>query len=1009
MEEERLRCSAAPRQPEADAGTPVQSQCVNGDHETIVWGETEMQIKQSHGTDQPNPPPGAGREAPNEAAPWEHVAWPLSPTLRTGASLSFATVQWDMPGSSGATPPLVTDGPSANGPDGGDSPPPPPRASGGDSAELFAPGEGEEDAGFDPLFLDVEWRGGAYEPCDAEDAQERRRQEVEVTDEPSESRSETSPRTDSEEEEELSSASDPPETVDVINPLEAEGSEDDGDGFVDVRLEEEQEEPGVLFAAQATDEELSEVEEEQEEPGVLFAALENPEEEATAATGVETDDTNEEQRGEEELSEEEEELSDVNASCTEESEELQTVSCSSDVDVPVEPLQTDTGLTVNSDELQVEHLEEGQQSEPEDTEVLERTHEGSTGQTGDPEMCRDVDVLVERELSKETELIEETGHESPSPQMTNASEDQEEQNSGASEQLEPSQRPDQSIQDENVDGTERPVRSEGTVSAEAEEPGVAAQQEQMETAAEASAQPGRAQNAAGPEDARMEEAGPSRADRAEPADRTPVLANGDVDREMARALAQRLFNLDDIQRVDVVKHVDKDNHFSRAVGEEYLKFFDFSGQTLDQALRSFLKVVILIGETQERERVLQHFACRFHQCNPGSFSSSGAALTLTCAVMLLNTDLHGQNVGKSMTSSKFVSNLDEMNEGTNFSKDLLKSLYNSIKNEPLEWAVDDDELKSSMLLEEDTVDGLGPRSKTNPFLDVPHDKNASVVKDGFIRRKVHADIDGKRTPWGKRGWKTFYGVLRGMVLYLQKSDGRAEQQVNEEVVSVHHSLAEQAADYTKKPHVLRLQTADWRVFLFQASSKAEMNSWISRINLVSALHSSPPFPAAVGSQRKFFRPILPASRSAHTLERQLQSHAGMLESFKADLLHLQQNPPENRKIRGKELEEQRVRAEYLQHEISRYEAYIRVLEAWRTAAAGAGSAPSPAELQRYDRATCADAAEEADGEGGGLKKSLSSPSLAVELAPPAVIKVKRNISERRTQRRVVVPRRNKEA
>lgn len=141
-------------------------------------------------------------------------------------------------------------------------------------------------------------------------------------------------------------------------------------------------------------------------------------------------------------------------------------------------------------------------------------------------------------------------------------------------------------------------------------------------------------------------------------------------------------------------------------------------------------MVVLIGETQERERVLQHFSCRFHQCNPDSFSSSGdfwyvlakdgclthrcatlaglslslslssgAVLALTCALMLLNTDLHGQvgaqamyphlkmcfdvadlslclgfkqNVGKSMSSSKFVSNLDEMNEGSNFSKDLLK-------------------------------------------------------------------------------------------------------------------------------------------------------------------------------------------------------------------------------------------------------------------------------------------------------------------------------------------------
>uniref|UniRef100_A0A667Y7A1 SEC7 domain-containing protein n=1 Tax=Myripristis murdjan TaxID=586833 RepID=A0A667Y7A1_9TELE len=115
-----------------------------------------------------------------------------------------------------------------------------------------------------------------------------------------------------------------------------------------------------------------------------------------------------------------------------------------------------------------------------------------------------------------------------------------------------------------------------------------------------------------------------------------------VDRETACRLAERLHKLDGIQRVDVVKYIDKDNDFSRAVGEEYLKFFDFTGQTLDQALRSFLKVVVLIGETQERERVLQRFASRFHQCNPDSFPSAGPVLTLTCALMLLNSDLHGQ-------------------------------------------------------------------------------------------------------------------------------------------------------------------------------------------------------------------------------------------------------------------------------------------------------------------------------------------------------------------------------
>lgn len=50
-----------------------------------------------------------------------------------------------------------------------------------------------------------------------------------------------------------------------------------------------------------------------------------------------------------------------------------------------------------------------------------------------------------------------------------------------------------------------------------------------------------------------------------------------------------------------------------------------------------------------------------------------------------------------------------------------------------------------MLLDEDAGDDAPLRSKANPFQDVPHDKKASVVKEGFLQRKLHADIDGKRS------------------------------------------------------------------------------------------------------------------------------------------------------------------------------------------------------------------------------------------------------------------------
>lgn len=35
-------------------------------------------------------------------------------------------------------------------------------------------------------------------------------------------------------------------------------------------------------------------------------------------------------------------------------------------------------------------------------------------------------------------------------------------------------------------------------------------------------------------------------------------------------------------------------------------------------------------------------------------------------------------------------------------------------------------------------------------------------------------------------------------------------------IRVHHALATRASDYNKKSNVLKLKTADWRVFLFQA-------------------------------------------------------------------------------------------------------------------------------------------------------------------------------------------------
>ncbi|KAM4837344.1 PH and SEC7 domain-containing protein 3 isoform 5-T5 [Thomomys bottae] len=150
--------------------------------------------------------------------------------------------------------------------------------------------------------------------------------------------------------------------------------------------------------------------------------------------------------------------------------------------------------------------------------------------------------------------------------------------------------------------------------------------------------------------------------------------------EAAKRLAKRLYQLDRFKKSDVAKHLGKNNEFSQLVAEEYLKFFDFTGMTLDQSLRYFFKAFSLAGETQERERVLIHFSNRYFYCNPEAIASQDGVHCLTCAMMLLNTDLHGHNIGKKMTCQEFIANLQGVNEGVDFSKDLLKRNNRRILN-----------------------------------------------------------------------------------------------------------------------------------------------------------------------------------------------------------------------------------------------------------------------------------------------------------------------------------------
>jgi len=461
-----------------------------------------------------------------------------------------------------------------------------------------------------------------------------------------------------------------------------------------------------------------------------------------------------------------------------------------------------------------------------------------------------------------------------------------------------------------------------------------------------------------------------------------------IDIPSAERLAKRLFYLEGFKRTDVSRHLGKNNEFSQVVAEEYLRYFDFSGGlSLDAALRRFLQHFCLTGETQERERVLLHFSRRYLECNPDYvqspalqlFRSLDAVHTLTCAIMLLNTDLHGDSVGlqRKMTCNEFIENLRELNDGQNFPRDLLRSIYYSIKETPVPWAAALDEMvavnagppgaegtsadpvKQVISTFSDAGGALhrtpnsgqeeGLRVPTsaneapsvastlaigkagggiNPFINLPDPSTAQDYKKGYVMRKCCVDSNGKKTKLGKRSWRMFFVTLRDMVLYCFKDEKSIRQAGAFEdfsaAIRIHHGLAVRASDYTKKQFVFRLHTADRAEYLFQTSDEKELLTWIDAINYVVASFSAPQLPAPCSSAGRFQRPLMPSSKSALGMNDQLASHESQLQQLRAEYDEALRSAP-LKNAKATVWQSYREREEFMQFEIMRYDTYILTL------------------------------------------------------------------------------------
>lgn len=190
--------------------------------------------------------------------------------------------------------------------------------------------------------------------------------------------------------------------------------------------------------------------------------------------------------------------------------------------------------------------------------------------------------------------------------------------------------------------------------------------------------------------------------------------------------------------------------FAMKVLSCFLQEFNFSGQRVDKAMRKLLERVRVPGEAQKIERILEEFGKRYNKCNPSFASklkSADSIVTLSFAIMLLNTDLYTPNlkVEKRMTVDDFVNNLRGVDSGRDFDAKMLKSIYRGIKKREFVGGIDHTAQvhQLQLALQQGSSGSSGSSDKQKPpfNLSEPHRRLVCLCRLFEV-----ADINARKAP-----------------------------------------------------------------------------------------------------------------------------------------------------------------------------------------------------------------------------------------------------------------------
>ena len=150
--------------------------------------------------------------------------------------------------------------------------------------------------------------------------------------------------------------------------------------------------------------------------------------------------------------------------------------------------------------------------------------------------------------------------------------------------------------------------------------------------------------------------------------------------EMARFVRS---NLKELKRERVGDYLCKGDNLHINIVKFFINSFDFKKLYILEALRLLFSELPLAGEAQVIDRIVQIFGEKYIKDNPSYLKNADIAYYISFSIIMLNTDLHREEVDKKMTCKEFVNQIYLSCSKEDISENFIVELYNKVSNNPL--------------------------------------------------------------------------------------------------------------------------------------------------------------------------------------------------------------------------------------------------------------------------------------------------------------------------------------